>query len=159
MNPSVPSVLFVCLSVCHSGRLSVSVSPQSKLENRIMPTTLAVFYLTEDLEVRSYGYLPANKHSPEDNFLRNITPYLLVNSLRSFNESFCRHVQRTAVKEDRAHDTVFVFCPVIILYLHCQFCPVIILYIHCQFCPVIILHLHCQFCPVIILYLHCQFFL
>jgi hypothetical protein len=52
------SVLF-CLSVCHSARLSVSVSPQSKLCNRIMATSLEVLYLTEDLEMRSYVYWPA----------------------------------------------------------------------------------------------------
>ena len=68
MYPSVPSVLYVC----HSAHLSVSVSPQSKLGNRIMPNTLEVFYLAENLEVRCYGYRPANKHIPEDNFLRNV---------------------------------------------------------------------------------------
>jgi hypothetical protein len=42
-----------------------------------MPTGLEVLYLT-DLEIRSFGYRPANKHTTEENFLRDITPRLVV---------------------------------------------------------------------------------
>ena len=74
-----------------------------------MTTSVEVLYLAEVLKVCSYGYRPDNKHTAEDNFLRDITPCLVVNSYGRFKGSFCLHVQRRAVKEDREHNALFTF--------------------------------------------------
>jgi len=78
----------------------------------MMHTTLEVLNLTQDLEMRSYSYRLADKHTEEDNFLRDFTPCLVLNSYRRFKGSYCLRVQRRSVMEDRKYNAFFCisFC-------------------------------------------------